>query len=647
MIGQRIGNRYKLLSVLGEGGMSRVYLAHDMILDRDVAVKILHYDFEDEQELEKRFQREALSATSLSHPNIVSIYDVGEDDRSHYLVMEYVKGETLKSYVQRVGPLSPKRAVEIMQQLTSAIAHAHHNGIVHRDIKPQNVLVDEDGTVKITDFGIAMALHATAHTKTNSVVGTVHYLSPEQARGGMATKRSDLYSLGIVFYELLTGELPFAAETAVAIALKHLQEDIPSVRAKDPSIPQSVENVILKSTAKKIEDRYESADAMYDDLITVLDDDRRNEPRYTVFYDEDATKVMPAIKEVKEEQLEKEETVAPLPKQEEPKKRSKKGWWIGGGLLLVIGLLLLPLILSTPKVEVPDVVGLEEVEARDQVTASGLKVKEAIEGPSDEQEKGHVFRTVPKAGDKRESGSDVTLYVSTGKETVPFGNYVGKPFDQATRQLAELDFSDIEVERMFSDYDEGVIVEQNISPGAEVIPAETTVHFKVSKGQEMKKLAQLVGKTESELNEYAEESGFDIRIVREEFSEKVEAGHVISQRPEAGEKMKKGDVVDVVLSKGPPAKPLKQIVQSVFIPYEEPEWDEEEEEEPEREEQWIRIYVQDRKHSMTDPVEEFSITKDMKKRITIELEEGQRGGYRIMRNNTVIEEEMFDYKDAK
>lgn len=250
LVGKHISGRYKILKLIGGGGMSNVYLAHDIILSRDVAIKILRYDLSNEEELHRRFQREALSATSLTNPNIVSIYDVGEDGDMHYIVMEYIKGKTLKQYIQEFSPLSAARSAHIMKQLTSAIAHAHENGIIHRDIKPQNILMDEEGNVKITDFGIATSLGATSFTQTNSVIGTVHYLSPEQARGGVATMKSDIYALGIVFYELLTGELPFSGESAVSIALKHLQAETPSVREFDASIPQSVENIVLKATAK-------------------------------------------------------------------------------------------------------------------------------------------------------------------------------------------------------------------------------------------------------------------------------------------------------------------------------------------------------------------------------------------------------------
>src|SRR5690606_29005585 len=281
----------------------------------------------------------ALSATSLTHPHIVNIFDVGEDEELHYLVMEYIEGQTLKKHIQMNGPLRVQEAVRIMRQLVSAIANAHHNGIVHRDIKPQNILMDSEGNVKITDFGIAMALSATVHTKTNSVIGTVHYLSPEQARGGMATKKSDIYSLGIVFYELLTGELPFSAETAVAIALKHLQEETPPVRNMFPTIPQSVENVILKATAKDATYRYQSADEMYDDLLTVLSPTRQNETKFTLPFDDDKTRVIPIITDPPKvdhhDTTKIIEPVAPEPKAPVKKKRKKWPVFVGVSIALI------------------------------------------------------------------------------------------------------------------------------------------------------------------------------------------------------------------------------------------------------------------------------------------------------------------------
>ncbi|MEH7512462.1 Stk1 family PASTA domain-containing Ser/Thr kinase, partial [Gottfriedia acidiceleris] len=298
MIGRRLNDRYKILKLIGVGGMANVYLARDMILDRDVAVKMLKADFSNDPDFLRRFQREAYSVTSLSHPNIVSSYDVGEEDGLQYIVMEYVEGETLKEYIQHHTPIKPKEVLRIMEQLASALAHAHHFQIVHRDVKPQNILINKEGNVKITDFGIATASTAATITQTNSVLGSVHYLSPEQARGGVANKKSDIYSLGIVMFELLTGKLPFSGESAVAIALKHLQSEVPPPTRFNPEIPQSVENIVLKATAKDIFYRYDTADEMKLDLQTALDSDRLNEKPFVIPTNDDETKVIPIIKDI-------------------------------------------------------------------------------------------------------------------------------------------------------------------------------------------------------------------------------------------------------------------------------------------------------------------------------------------------------------
>ncbi|WP_322090783.1 Stk1 family PASTA domain-containing Ser/Thr kinase [Caldifermentibacillus hisashii] len=300
LIGKRINDRYKIIEYIGGGGMANVYLARDMILERDVAVKVLRLDLANDDELIRRFHREAQSATSLVHPNIVNIYDVGEEDNIYYIVMEYVDGETLKQYIQNHFPIPIEKVIDITLQITSAISHAHQNNIIHRDIKPQNILIDKKGNVKITDFGIAVALTSTTITQTNSVLGTVHYISPEQARGGVATKKSDIYSLGIVLFELLTGRLPFSGESAVSIALKHLQTETPHPRSWNPSIPQSVENIILKATAKDPFYRYDDIEEFKADLLTCLDPSRINEPPFVLPVDEEATKVIPVIKEPKE-----------------------------------------------------------------------------------------------------------------------------------------------------------------------------------------------------------------------------------------------------------------------------------------------------------------------------------------------------------
>ena len=667
MIGKRIGKRYEIIRVIGDGGMSRVYLAHDIILDRDVAIKVLHYDFANEEELKKRFQREALSATSLTHPHIVNIFDVGQEDEIHYLVMEYIAGKTLKDYIHTHGALSAEHAVSIMQQLVSAISHAHHNGIVHRDIKPQNVLMNGEDDVKITDFGIAMALNSTAHTKTNSVIGTVHYLSPEQARGGMATKRSDIYSLGIVFYELLTGELPFSAETAVAIALKHLQEETPSVRDQFPEIPQSVENVILKATAKDSTYRYATADDMYDDLLTVLSPGRLNESKFALPFDDDKTMAIPAIKEVPKSVV-TEDTVKVAPVKNEPvvppKKKKKKWPFVLVGSILLIALLafLLVMMMKPKEIIVPEVVGQEELAATEILEKEGFVIDERFEETSDEYAMGQVTKTVPQAGKKRKEGDGVKIFVSTGKDTMMLSDYTGRNLEATKRFLEGYGFLPIESVEVFSDEPKGTILSQQPEADQSVIPEETELIFTVSKGKELQSLEDLSGMSAKQIEDYAKRSGLKIHIVSEEYSDKVNKGHVISQKPSKGEKLEKGERVDVVVSKGPASKPVKLLVKNVTIPYVYPEEPIEEdnaddemdvENDPHTETeielipQKIQIYIQDRTHTMNDPIEEFEITEDTTRKITIELEEGDRGGYKIMRDQTVIEENKYDYKDLE
>lgn len=656
MIGKRIGGRYEVLNYIGGGGMSRVYLAHDVILGRDVAIKVLNYDFSNEEELKRRFMREALSATSLTHPNIVDIFDVGEDGDIHYLVMEYIEGQTLKEFIVSNGPLSPEEALPIMQQLVSAISNAHENGIVHRDVKPQNILMDRDGNVKITDFGIAMALSATAHTKTNSVLGTVHYLSPEQARGGMATKKSDIYSVGIVFYELLTGKLPFSGESAVSIALKHLQEETPSVRAFFPEIPQSVENVILKATAKEAAARYDSADDMQDDLATVLLPERANEERFTILFDDEATRAIPAI-------LEEpafgnvEETIKHKPLQDEknpePKKKRKKWPFILSGVIvaLLLGVLIyfLPSLLGLKKIDVPDVVGMTEAEAIEMLEEDGFEIRESIEEHSDDFEAGIVTRTNPTAGKERPPGTEITLYISMGKELVVMESYIGDDFKQVASLLANYGYQSIEEPKeVYSDKPVGTIIEQDPAPGTEVIPSETDLVFTISKGTEPVTLRDLQGFTESALGEYEKSSGLDISIVSRDNSDSVPAGQVISQKPSAGTKLEKGSEVKVVLSKGKEQQPVKYIIQTLTIPYVETHQnDDEEEESSEKIPQTVRVYIQDRKHSMADPFRVLEITEDEEITFTIELEEGGRGAYRIMRDDVQIDERTFNYNDAE
>lgn len=280
--GYVLNGRYEIIGRLGEGGMADVYLAKDLILKREVAVKLLRLDFRDNPQAKKRFQHEAMAATQLDNPHIVGIYDVDEVEGMQYLVMEYIDGEDLKKYIGDHFPIPYAEVVNIMEQICSAVSEAHRHHIIHRDLKPQNILVDKNGYIKITDFGISRAGTEDTMTQTRSIIGSIHYLSPEQIKGQVATEQSDIYSLGIILYELLTGKVPFTGDTAVSIAIKHSQEAIPSVRDFDPRIPQAMENVVLRATAKDPNDRYATVDQLADDLNTSLDRSRANEPRFVV-----------------------------------------------------------------------------------------------------------------------------------------------------------------------------------------------------------------------------------------------------------------------------------------------------------------------------------------------------------------------------
>ncbi|ONK23280.1 serine/threonine protein kinase [Bacillus sp. VT-16-64] len=647
LIGKRISGRYKIIKVIGGGGMANVYLAHDMILDRDVAVKVLRLDFADEDEFIRRFQREAQSATSLAHSNIVNIYDVGEEGNIYYIVMEYVDGMTLKQYIQQNHPISVEKTLDIMQQLTSGLSHAHYNHIIHRDIKPQNILIDHEGTVKITDFGIAMALSATSITHTNAVLGSVHYLSPEQARGGMATKKSDIYSLGIVMFELLTGRLPFFGESAVSIALKHLQSETPSPRRWNPDIPQSVENIVLKATAKDPFLRYNNVDEMEKDLETALDPDRLQEPKFVIPEDEEATKAIPVITD-HDINSSGDETVIhpnssdnnPEKKEKKKKKPRKKLLWIIGSiitlalLLVLLFTIILPAVLGAKIVNVPDVSGKEYDDAVLALVDAGLEVGETIETPDEEFKEGEVIKTSPKAGREVKKGSVIDIYLSTGEEKFVMSDYTGRPYEDILTLLNDEDFKEIRKEMVTSDEEPGTIIEQDPSPGSEVVPSETTVTFTVSQGAERITLRDLRGYNKKGLESYGESTGLTIDSSAEEYSNEVDAGLVISQEPAAGTELKKGDTVKVVISKGEKEIPPKTVTKEITIPYEPAEKGKSQE---------VRIFIEDMNHSMTVPAEIFLINSNVKREIQLKVEKDKKAGYKVVRDNTVILEEEVPY----
>jgi len=660
LVGKRISDRYKIKELIGGGGMSNVYLAHDMILNRDVAIKILRYDFTNEDELHRRFQREALSATSLTHPNIVSIYDVGDDGDLHYIVMEYVQGKTLKQYIQEFAPISPARSVHIMKQLTSAIANAHENHIIHRDIKPQNILMDAEGNVKITDFGIAMTLSATSFTQTNSVLGTVHYLSPEQARGGTATNKSDIYALGIVLYELLTGELPFSGESAVSIALKHLQSETPSVRAFDATIPQSLENVVLKATAKDSSHRYSTVEEMQSDLETVLSPNRINEPKFVIPVDNDVTKAIPIIKEPvirEDEDLTETRAIEPIiqakPKPEAKKPvekptpvKKKKKWpiYVAGLVIAVIAIFLFVFfatgLFSPKKISVPSVANMTIEEATKKLETEGFTVGSEHQERYDENvEKDKVIETDPAEGTERVKGAEIDLIVSLGVETTKVEDYTGQQVSQVQSMLKGK-FLEPQINYVYSTVPEGQIIDQEPKSQEEVIAKDTTMKFTVSAGVQMVTVDDVVNYTKAQMDEYVSRKGLKWRIASEDFNDTVAAGSVISQLTKAGTPVEVGSTIAVVISKGPAEKPKKTLVKTVAvkIPYEPAE---------EGIEQTIRIEIQDKNHTMSSVADKFTITADKDYKIQLVIEEGEVGAYRIIRDSEIIAEDRFNYEDVK
>ncbi|WP_102262155.1 Stk1 family PASTA domain-containing Ser/Thr kinase [Mesobacillus jeotgali] len=646
IIGKRISGRYKIKDMIGGGGMANVYLAHDMILDRDVAVKMLRLDFANDDEFIRRFHREAQSATSLAHPNIVSIYDVGEEDGLYYIVMEYVDGQTLKQYIQQHAPVPVEEALDIMKQLTSAISNAHHNHIVHRDIKPHNILIDSSGTVKITDFGIAMALSATSITQTNSVLGSVHYLSPEQARGGMANKKSDIYSIGIVMFELLTGRLPFSGESAVSIALKHLQSETPSLKRWNPQIPQSVENIVLKATAKDPFHRYDNVDEMEDDLRTALDSKRLNEGKFVIPEDDEATKAIPIITNDRpyhnlDETIVRKDAPAAQEPNGKPEKKKKKKWPI---IMTVLFLLILtagivmvtmgPDIFGPKEKEVPDVSGMEVEEAVAELMSAGFFIGDKKEISDEEVEEGNVIRTNPKAGKMIKEGNEIDLYISTGKEAMELSDYTGRNYDDVYALLEGKGFKDIKKTEEHDDSEAGTIIEQNPSGGESVIPEETTLEFTVSKGPELVTLRDLKGYNQGNLDVYEETTGLVIEKT-EAFHDTVQAGSVISQKPEAGTELKPGSKVSVVISKGKELVP-KEVSREITVPYQPKE---------EGVPQEIKIYMTDLNHSGETPVDTLEITEDELIILDFLIEPGKKGEYRIMRDGEIFDSGTIDYPE--
>lgn len=567
--GQKINDRYEVRKLIGEGGMANVYLGYDTILERDVAIKVLRGDLADDEKFVRRFRREAQNASLLSHPNIVQIYDVGEDDGNFYIVMEYIKGQTLKQLIKKRGKLTPAETVDIVSQLADGLAHAHDSYIIHRDIKPQNIMILEDGMVKITDFGIAMALNASDLTQTNSVMGSVHYLPPEQASGKGSTIKSDIYSLGIMMYEMLAGTMPFKGETAVEIAMKHLKNPMPSVRKENPNVPQSLENVILKATAKNTKNRYNNVREVYEDIKTCLDKSRKDEKRIVFQYPENEysdenTKVVDNLKdEIKAKEEEKakakkkeEVVVKEIDDSEYNDKKLSLFTKILIGLVgvLVVALLtvfiVIPNLTVTKDLTVPDVSGLTKASAREKLEKLGLKISPTVKTDyTSEVEKGKISKTDPKAGSKVKKGATIVLYKSSGSDKVKIEDYTGKDVNviQAKLELQGISVL-VETKKVDNKDDykgkEDTIVDQSVKD-KDLVLGDTIILYTPNMTETY---PDFVGQPKSQVDEFCKEFGCVVQV-EEQVDNNKNPGTVISQSRQKGSDVVEGATITIVVSK--------------------------------------------------------------------------------------------------
>jgi serine/threonine-protein kinase len=576
MIGKKLGGRYEILERIGGGGMALVYMGLDILLHRKVAVKVLRQQYVHDEEFIRRFRREAQAAASLSHPNVVSIYDVGQEGEIHYIVMEYIEGTTLNDLIKERAPLQVEEAVRYASQICDALDHAHHNEIIHRDIKPHNILIGKNGRVKVTDFGIARAATSSTITQTGSVVGSVHYFSPEHAKGTSTGEKSDLYSLGIVLYQMLTARLPFLGESPISVALKHLQEEVEEPRKVNPLIPQSVENIILKALRKKPEERYQSAREMLQDLETCLLPERRNEAKIHFWnddeIDDESTRVIPAIRP--NQFTEKHEPEEKIESRDDQTAAKKKGWikpvvWIGVLLIILAGMWYMvgwvKAKWTIPDVPVPNVVGKPVAQAIADLEKAHLGYS-IVNDTSSTVPKDSVISQDPPSDQKTKINNKVTLHVSTGPEKQKMPSLVNQNVKDATARLVALGFvqDKIVVEQVFSDTVAADTV-INQTPGVDepVDPTNATVKLTVSKGKETFKMPNLVGMTLNDAKKVINDNRLKLSQddISYEASYQQPKDKVIKQFPyNANDDVSPGAAIKLIVSKGLPDEAGQMIV---------------------------------------------------------------------------------------
>ncbi|CAM4222497.1 Stk1 family PASTA domain-containing Ser/Thr kinase [Lacicoccus alkaliphilus] len=646
MIGRLLSERYKILKYLG-GGMSSVYLAEDIILNRNVVVKMIKVDAHNEEKSRLRFQREVQSTIQLSHPNIVNVLDVDETDEYQLLVTEVVDGPTLKQYIEENHPISIEESVRLAVEVLTGIEHAHHRGIIHRDIKPQNILLDSEHRVRITDFGIAKALSETRMTETNQVMGSVQYISPEQAKGQDTDERTDIYSFGIVLFELLTGRVPFSGETPVSVALKQISEELPEIDDYRP-IPQGLKNIILRCTEKKPADRYRHVDMILADLSK---------------YDTISTPYVNSV-DGPDEQTIKTDKIKPLappstPAGEgvKPPEDRKSGWlWLVPLLFLLSAAGLAAYMMFPEEEEVtalamPDFQGMTIESAEAVLSEYQLEMGEVTEDYDDAFAAGEVIATSPESGEVVAFGSTVDFIVSAGPEPYTMADFTGGNFTDIQGALNDINFNRIDLNEVYSDTEAGTILSQSISPGEEVHPDEHTLVLEVSQGVEPVEIVNFAGEPYETAREQLEQNGFNVVLSQELYSEEVEQGFVISQDPSYGSFLP-GSTINLVVSLG--TEPPKNMLYSttVTIPYgetgasggdeEDGEGASDEDNPPKR----VDIYLEDANNPDIDDVHEtIEINEDTSYTVRLEIEPDGRGMFRVEVDGEQVIDEVIPYSE--
>jgi serine/threonine-protein kinase len=549
VIGKILNGRYEIIELIGRGGMAYVYKARDLKLNRFVAVKILREEYTENEQFIKKFDRESQSAAGLSDPNIVSVYDVGVDGDVYFIVMEYVDGITLKQYLIKKGRLDYEEATNFIIDVAEALQCAHEHGIIHRDIKPQNIMLTADMTPKVTDFGIARAITSSTITMTNQTMGSVHYISPEQARGGFVDERSDLYSLGIMYYELLTGELPFDEENTVSIAIKHIQEDITPPKTILPEIPQSVSDVVVRLCQKRPDDRYQDCEELIADLDQIMLNasvDLNGGPNNGGLISDDSLF-----------QVEPEDTAGDAADEtgidDLRKKKKRKRVLIG---LLVAALAIAGIVAgyhafsASRKVTVPDVSGMTKSQAKTAVEAVGLTLEVESTEYSDTVDRGKIISQSPKANAMSREGRTVKVVISKGSESVQVPNVVGMTENEAVSALEKANLQVAEIKREYNDsYSSGVVYNASPSAGS-AVDKNSKVTLYVSKGKETVSVPGLVGLTQNDAESRIKANGFTVGTVTQQYSDSYASGVVMSQSPSEGTQIEKGTTINFVVSKG-------------------------------------------------------------------------------------------------